>query len=443
MYEIVIGRSESEKKKYGLEGTIFLGKLYVKMGATTSLSNKVLLDVVKPHVVLVCGKRGGGKSYSLSVIAEEICNLPENIANNISVVMFDTMGIFWTMKYPNERQEGLLKEWDLKPASIEKLKVFVPEGYYKKLKSESFPVDKPFTIKASELTSFDWCSIFEIKLINPVGILVDRVINKLQKTKGMNYDLDDIIFEVRNDFKSEKREKDAAENLFTSAKSYGIFSKQATLIKDIVDRGKVSIIDISMYQNWNIKCLVTSLICKKLFLERMVSRKLEEFEDIKKGYSYFGFNELDQEQKEEMPLVWMLFDEMHEYLPKDRVTPATDALVQLLREGRQPGISMIMATQQPGEIHTDVITQSDIVVSHRITAKKDISALNEIMQTYLSADILRYLNDLPRMKGCALILDDNSERVYPIQVRPKFSWHGGDSPSAIKQKRQELIDLGL
>ena len=61
MYEVVIGRKESERKELGLRGTIFIGKLYVKMGATTSLSNKIFMDVAKAHIILVCGKRGSGK----------------------------------------------------------------------------------------------------------------------------------------------------------------------------------------------------------------------------------------------------------------------------------------------------------------------------------------------------------------------------------------------
>ena len=173
----------------------------------------------------------------------------------------------------------------------------------------------------------------------------------------------------------------------------------------------------------------------------MVARKLEELKEIEKGYSYFFSEELSK--KEQMPLVWILVDEMHEMLPKNKITPATDAFVQLLREGRQPGISLVMATQQPGEIHRDAITQSDIVISHRITAKNDIDALKEIMQTYLSADILKYLNELPKLAGSAIILDDNSERIYPIRIRPRFSWHGGESPKALHIKREQLIELGL
>jgi len=77
------------------------------------------------------------------------------------------------------------------------------------------------------------------------------------------------------------------------------------------------------------------------------------------------------------------------------------------------------------------MTQSDIVLSHRVTSEPDITALNHIMQTYLVESINRYMNDLPDLKGSAILLDDNSERIYPIRVRPRFTWHGGEAPTAI------------
>ena len=65
------------------------------------------------------------------------------------------------------------------------------------------------------------------------------------------------------------------------------------------------------------------------------------------------------------------------------------------------------------------------------------------MQTYLAADVTRYLNELPSLKGSAIILDDNSERIYPMRVRPRFTWHGGEAPTAVPIRRKELEDLGL
>ena len=126
----------------------------------------------------------------------------------------------------------------------------------------------------------------------------------------------------------------------------------------------------------------------------------------------------------------------HEFLPKDEKIVSTDALVQILREGRQPGISLVLATQQPGKIHTDVMTQSDVVLAHRVTSKPDVEALNAMMQSYLTNTIQGYMNDLPGLKGSAIILDDNSERIYPMRVRPRYTWHGGEAPTAVSYKKE-------
>jgi hypothetical protein len=239
----------------------------------------------------------------------------------------------------------------------------------------------------------------------------------------------------------EDKIKLATVNRFLAAKSWGIFSNKTTPLKEIVASGKVSVLDISAYKEWNVKALVTGILCKKLMEERVIARKKEEIEDVKKGHSYFQTN--IEETGKEMPLVWILIDEAHEFLKKEGKTAATDALVTILREGRQPGISLILATQQPGEIHKDVITQTDIVLSHRITAKRDIEALNSMMQSYLPGVIQKYFNLLPKMRGSAIILDDNSEKIYPIQVRPRFTWHGGEAPTALKLKGKAAEELGL
>jgi hypothetical protein len=46
------------------------------------------------------------------------------------------------------------------------------------------------------------------------------------------------------------------------------------------------------------------------------------------------------------------------------------------------------------------------------------------------------MEELPALNGSALILDDNSERIYPVRIRPKFTWHGGESPSSIKVEKE-------
>ncbi len=439
MYEITIGRTESEKKDLGLKGTIFLGKHYVKMGATTSLSNKVFMDVTKSHIVLVSGKRGSGKSYLIGVIAEEMAHLPTEVKDKIAVVMFDTMGIFWTMRYENAKDEDLLEEWNLQKKSLD-INIYTPAGYFEEYKNKGIPTDFAFTLNPSELNTTDWCTTFGIPPLEPIGILIENSLASLRE-KSLNFDIEEIIEKIIQNKKCDERTKLAAESLFAAAKSWGIFNKNATPLKELFEGGKVSVLDISAYKEWNVKNLVVGLICKKLIQERMVARKKEELEDVQRGHSYFETT-IERTGKE-MPLVWLLVDEAHEMLPKEEKTPATDALVTILREGRQPGISLILATQQPGEIHKDVITQTDIIISLRITAKKDLEALNEMMQSYLYGEIQKYFNMLPRTRGAAIILDDNSERIYPVQIKPRLTWHGGEAPTALKAKGKAAEELGL
>ncbi len=433
MYDIIIGRDAADKKRFGDKGLVFIGKGYVKMGQYTSLSNRILMDVVRSHVVLVAGKRGSGKSYTLGAIAEELSSLPNEVSQNIASLVFDTMGIFWTMKFRNEKDRELLQEWGLKTKNLP-VKVFVPFGYYDNYVRKGVPVDEKFALDITELNPEDWILTFELDMINPVSILIERTITEL-KSQG-KFGLGDVIKKVKEDERSLQETRNAAISLFEAAKTWGVFSereKDATEIKDLISSGITSVLDLSVYNSigtFNVRALVISLISRKIFNERMDARKKEEVESISRGANY-----LSSQSTKETPLTWLFIDEAHEFLPLNGKTAASDALIQLLREGRQPGISLVMATQQPGQIHKDVMTQSDIVISHRVTSKPDLDALGYIMQTYLSESIKKYMNDLPSLKGSAIILDDNSERIYPMRVRPRFTWHGGEAPTAISVEK--------
>jgi hypothetical protein len=433
-YDIVVGRNETDKKKFGDRGLAFIGKGYVKMGRYTSQSNRLLMDVAKSHVVLVAGKRGSGKSYTLGVLTEEITNLPKEISQNIASLIFDTMGIYWTMKYPNEKDKELLQSQGLAPKSLP-VKVFVPYGKFDEFITQGIPVDERFALDPTELNSEDWILTFGLSLIEPIGVLIERILNRL-KIKG-RYDLNDIITEIDEDKKNTQETKNAAAGLFEAASNWGIFATkdlEPTKVNDLITAGTTSVLDLSVYNSvgaFNVRALVISLISKKIFNQRMEARKKEEVDSIAKGLDYFSGGE-----KKETPLVWIFIDEAHEFLPLDEKTVATDALVQILREGRQPGLSLVLATQQPGKIHTDVMTQSDLVIAHRVTSAQDLAALNHIMQSYLLESVKQYMDELPTLKGSAIILDDNSERIYSMKMRPRFTWHGGEAPMAIKEEKE-------
>jgi len=434
-FDVIVGRNESDKKAFGKRGLAYLGKTYVTMGNYTSLSNPIYMDIARSHVVLISGKRGSGKSYTIGMMAEALSSLGVEESGNIAPLIFDTMGIFWTMKYKNEKDKDLLDEWGLKAKNIP-MKVFAPFGYYQEYRDKGIEVDAEFAIKISELEPADWVTLFELKFTDSIAVTIESVISEL-KEKKKSFSFEDIYYLIGRAENVSQEVKNSVMALFDAAKTWKVFDEEkGTSVRDLISAGETTVIDLSMYASlgaFNVRALIIGLVSKKIFNERMASRKDEEIQAVQHGANYMRYQVV-----REMPLVWIFIDEAHEFLPREGRTPATDALVQLLREGRQPGISLVMATQQPGKIHTDAMTQSDIVLSHRVTAKLDVQALNDITQSYLYESISDKLNGLPRLKGSAIILDDNSERIYPMRVRPRFTWHGGEAPTAIKKVDEEL-----
>ena len=373
-------------------------------------------------------------SYTMGAIAEGLSDLPREVKQNLSIVLLDTMGIYWTMKYPNFQDSELLKQWGMEAKSLD-VKIYTPSGFYYKYKEEGIPTDFPFSLRPLDVGPHDWCTAFNLNPNSAEGVLITRVVQELNKKKD-SYSMEELINIVKKDSESDKVVKSVVINEFQKANGWEIFSKEGTPLKDIVQGGQVTILDVSPYatmaSGWEIKALVVGLICRTLFNQRMLARKTEEFKTVDTAMHYFS---KEQKQKMDEPLVWVAIDEAHELLPKEGKTAATDSLITILREGRQPGISLILASQQPGKIHTDVMTQSDTVISHRLTARMDVEALGMLTQSYMRQGLETEIDSLPRLKGAAVLFDDANERIFPVQMRPRFTWHGGGSPIAIKEKK--------
>jgi len=423
--KIIIGRNREDAKAFGSKGAVYLGKHIVGEGEESHLTNPVYLDVVRPHVVLVSGKRGSGKSYSGGVVGEEITLLPKAIRNNLSVLMIDTMGIFWSMKRPNMKDADMLREWKLKPQGMN-VKLFVPKGFAAEYEKAGVEVDSTFSLSCGELTGQDWIITFGFTLRDDYGIAIERIIRSLKKRFGNVYSISDIIKAIEADGKTDKKVKNSLVARFSSAENWGIFQKTGTHIKDIFSRGTVTVVDVSHYArtstDWSVKGLLVGILSRKIFQERLMARKSEEF-DVMAGSG-----------KDTIPMVWLICDEAHQFLPAKGESAALEPMLTLIKEGREPGISMLLITQMPNKLHQEALAQADIVISHRMTAQADIEALQSVMQTYMMKDMKEYINTLPRQVGSAIVLDDNQERIYPIQVKPRMSWHAGGSPTAMKKK---------
>lgn len=409
--QYVIGRGDSNT----CLGTLEVGRY---LALDKSMGSRVHMDALRPHAILICGKRGYGKSYTMGLIIEELATLSPEV--NIAALVIDTMGIFWTMRHPNNKDNEILSKWDFSPEGIN-AELFVPAGsieHYKQMNIEA----KPFSISPQELSGYDWCSLFGFDPISQIGVFILKTIDEI-KDKTSEFSLVNIIDHININGEADMTLRSATKNYFRLAISWGIFHEQGIILSDIIRKGKVAILDLSSIDNQNIKAIAVKVLSSKIYNESIRSRRIYEKREM-------GEKPVD----EVIPLVWMFVDEAHLFLPADGETPATSVLVnEWLRQGRQPGLSIIFATQRPAALHSDVISQSDIIICHRITAQDDISALEAVRPTYMRERIGDSLKKMGTEKGVAFIVDDNSESAHIVRMRPRKSWHGGDEPSAIKK----------
>jgi hypothetical protein len=434
---MVIGRLPKDVEKYGTKGAILLGRQYEEKLDRLFLTRKLYMDIAGAHVVLICGKRGGGKSYTMGVIAEGLAMLEPETKQNLSIILLDTMGIYWTMGHANNKEKELLEPYGLKPRPID-FKIFTPESYYYEYKKKGIRTDVPFSIEPQQLTGDDWCMAFRQDKYGANGLYIQKIVEELREEK-QSFLMKDFFSRIDADSETDNLTKAAVKSMFKTAESWGIFSDHGTPIEDLAKGGQVTVLDVSCYATMaggnDVKALAVGLVARHLFKTRMEFRKEEELKDIKYVETYFEEVSASTAKKQDMPLVWLVIDEAHEFLPKDEKdnNAATEPLVTIMREGRQPGLSLILATQQPGKIHTDVMTQSDIVLSHRITARMDVQALGLLAQSYMEHGIERAMNDLPPLKGTAVVFDDLNEKILLMRARPRVTWHGGGSPNAMKE----------
>ncbi len=387
-----------------------IGKYYALDG---SLGSTVFIDASKPHVMLICGKRGYGKSYTMGVILEEFYSLNEKIRRNIGIVVADTLGIFWTSVFPNKKEMEALQEWELMPEGIDAT-IFSSPEMVENYREKGIDA-RELSISTSALSSFHWCNLFGISFSSLPAVAISRALYELKE----EYDIDDIKEKILKDDEIDNETKLICQNFFTMAESWKIFKKKGLRCSEIVQKGKISILDLSPYPE-NLKAIILAVIGEMFFEERVKERKRDEERKM-------GIIDIESE----IPLIWLAIDEAHVFLPQEEKITKEVYINRWMRQGRQPGLTLILATQRPSSLDNEVLSHADIIICHRLTTQEDIDSLNKIRPTYMKESIGEAIKKMGAEKGIAIVIDDVTEAVHVIKVRPRKSWHGGEEPSAV------------
>ena len=424
--------------------------------------DRIQLPAAFSRVALICGKRGSGKSYTLGVIAEELAKL-----DHFLVILVDPMGVFWSMGLPMN---------GAKPPAVN---ILVPgdpaERYSPRSLARMQELGVQFsriTLNPAALSAQAWCDLFDLSMSEPLGICLYRAVRacqrkkeegkgkteggrgKMEDGKGKREDenpssilqspfsIRDIMAEVESDGKAADRTREALLNRLDMAQAWGVFAKvcpeqgrracpeqgrrdgnlESGLKEDHINVLDLSIIDPGLR---GLRNLVVTLLCRDLFARRIRGRREEEL----------GLIPLERR-------IWLLIDEAHQFAPAGRSSIAKDVLIRWVKEGRQPGLSFVAVSQQPGAIDSDLLSQCDLLIIHKITARDDLNAVSKLGQSYIRGDLKVYIKRL-REPGEVIIVDDHEEHLWMGQVRERETRHGGSElPLSETERQGERVTRG-
>ncbi len=137
-----------------------------------------------------------------------------------------------------------------------------------------------------------------------------------------------------------------------------------------------------------------------------------------------------------VPRTVVVLDEAQSFLAPGMTSPAKSLFVRLVKEGRNMGLSAILATQQPSALDARILSQVETFIAHQLVTDPDIRAVRENLKSSLPASIqfgasLLDAGDLLRQlpPGVSLIsaADMNTavRRAILVSIRPRASVHGG------------------
>lgn len=369
----------------------------------------------KSQRILVCGKTGTGKSYTLGVLIEELAQRADDIT-----LIVDPQGIFWTMAQRNESYQEVERLWEYRrEAQGFRVNLLVPGDPVHRFGSPEIVSEmerRGITVQGLRLNPADlspevWCDLFDLDINDLKGSMLFKAVRQCGIRSGRDFFLDDIAAEVQR-LKGLDATKEAILRRIEMAHDWQIFEENRYReVWEILQPDAVNVLDLSDVEQarHGLRNLVVAVLARFIFRTRTIARRRESL----------GL-------PSEMQKVWLVIDEAHNFCPQGQRTLSKDILIRWAKEGRQPGLSLIVASQQPAAIDAEILTQCGIRIVHRITSRDDYRAIDALSQDYLAEGLSHRIKQLTG-PGQTLVIDDERESIIAVQVRPRQSLHGGGS----------------
>ncbi len=442
------GRSNSD--------AIWLGTLAESV--TGGREHRVWLSTSKEQVIAVVGKRGSGKSFTLGVIAEGLASsVEESVLGRQSrrraVLLFDPLDIYWTTRFPVSPSQNPEAERHYRLASSARVTglSFNVEAWVPGMNSrrESDPGwFRTLTLTVGQLGLEEWELLLEVNaLTDPMGqALVDAI--SVVRTTGYIKDgvavppteelgLLDIVASLDSpQLQGYHRETlRALRQRLRSIEATGLFAARGTDIAELLVPGQLSVVLLERLTQ-SYRGAIVGLLTRRLIDERARTAFAEKRLALDPTLSEDEREVLRTAVVSGTPQTVVALDEAQAFLAPGVAGPARDLFVRLVKEGRNIGLSAILATQQPSALDQRVLSQVETFISHQLVTESDIRAVRENLKSPL-ADTYTLGSDNHEGSGlfrqlppgqCVVSAADSSatpRRSILVTVRSRATVHGG------------------
>lgn len=387
---------------------------YGVLGKMTSNGRIIGLDLNECNTISLFGVQGAGKSYTIGSITEMVLRQFSNVnklpAPMASVIFHysDSMDYapeFTSMVYPNDEAGQLAKlkdEYGAEPGCIKDVVLLAPESQVETRKAEYPDIDiHPIGFDSSELSVKDW-----MFLLGAMGNDSTYIKELKQIMKACRYDMS--LANIRNGV----------------ANSDHMSSSQRSLAEQKLDFAEEYICDGNKLQQYLKPGRLIIVDLRDEFIEKdealgLFVVMLNIFSSVMKvdGRAFNKF---------------IVFDEAHKYMNnKELVGSITTAI----REMRHKGVSIMIASQDPMSLPTEIIELSSIVVMHRFSSPawvKHVQKAITPLQTLTATEMAALGSGEAYIWANKASDKSITQRPIKISIRPRVTKHGGETIQAVK-----------
>ena len=400
-YDIMLGVT-GNSPQYGLLGDVS--------------GRRVAIDLNQPHTISLFGVQGGGKSYTLGTIAEmaslsipNINVLPQPLATVIfhySPTM-DYRPEFTSMVAPNTEAaqvQALKDHFGAEPRALSDVLLLAPADKLEERKQEYPDIEVlPLKFGASELQTSHWRF-----LMGAVGNQATyiRQLNRLMKAlrpvtlEGLRQGIETSSLPDHLKGLAKMRLELASE-----------YIDDSVCLKAEIRPGRLVIVDLRDEFIEKDEALGLFVVLLQLFADAKYSDT--------QGVEH-SFNKL------------VVFDEAHKYIESPDLVAG---LIEVVREMRHKGTSILVASQDPPSVPVSLIELSSQIILHKFNSPawlKHIQRANAALGS-LTPEKMANLRPGEAFIWSSKATDEAfTKGAIKVRCRPRVTLHGGNSKTAVR-----------